>query len=129
MKEEKNIKCVSMPWKDGFLRYEINESQRKVACIYRPNKSSFDLDFCISKNTGISYEDLDVIVPMFKMPVCVGVAICSPDDSFDEEKGMVVAFMKMFRKYHSFRMNIIHLSLKRVDRIKNQLVSLKNEES
>lgn len=129
MKKEKNIKSIDVKWKKGNIRYEINEQDRKVVCVYRPfENTSPEIERIICKRTGLSHMDSLCVNLGIDTPVCVGMAVCSPEDTFNEDDGMAVAFMKMYRQFHSYRMNKLHLLIKRIDRIKEQLVSLREDE-
>lgn len=92
-------------WKDGNIHYVINNYLRTVTAIVYPTYDLImDVDRCARQANLTNYMNG---MKKEMLPKMTATAYCSPDDEFDEEKGMRVAKAKLLRHLYKEKHRIL----------------------
>lgn len=96
------------------VEYRVYEESKVCVCLIKPHPDDA-VDEVISRfgEEGITVDVDDE--PQYIMPSkLVGVAKCAPEDEFDKQKGMDIAFDRAYFKYRKNKKRLMLEIIKRV---------------
>ena len=103
----------SYSWRDGVVRYNIDEQNRKVTCTFIPDSKKQDFYTLIKLDSELPHGKAKFSgINTIPSKPSVGIACCAEEDEFNPVIGKRIAFLKMRRDYHSRVMQVYHDLLK-----------------
>ena len=86
--------------KSNDCLYYVNKEKRKVICIIKNTKYLF-LNYIEDFNLYLDCEDTTLYSQLLMPTRFIGIATCTPEDTFNESLGRKIAFNKAKTKLHN----------------------------
>lgn len=115
--------------KPSDCRFVVNEEKKTVVCIYENCSCDF-INFinnnCKLEPFGCNNFSVSLFQKMFMPNKFIGVAVCGPDDEWDEKTGRLIAFSRMKDKLNKSFFKRAQTYIETVDKWLNETVDLFN---
>ena len=116
--------------KPSDCRFVVNEEKKTVVCIYENCSCDF-INFinnnCKLEPFGCNNFSVSLFRKMFMPNRFIGVAVCGPDDEWDEKTGRLIAFSRMKDKLNKSFFKRANTFFNTVDRWLDESAALVNQ--